>query len=128
MMKKLLNIDRDVFKKLFVLKSQITFERKEKITWDEFFSMLVDIVEGKGVKPQYDIDERILEALRDEKMKKIILDVLNGNVKIFKYVNRSPSWSEVMKKAKELGYMKDELISELIHDWYMEASQYAKGI
>jgi hypothetical protein len=127
-MRKLLNISQDVFIKLFALKSEITFERKNKITWDEFFSMLVDIVQGKGIKSKYDIDEAILKALKDEKKKKIILDVLNGNVKIFRYVNIYPSWLEFLKKVKEFEYTKDELISELIHDWYIEASQYAKGI
>jgi hypothetical protein len=127
-MKKILNINQDVFKRMLALKSIVTAERKEKITWDEFFNFLLDIVESKGVPKLLDIEDSIIKALNDEVKRKLILDVLNGSVKTFKYINAYPSWKDFLKKAKILGYTKDELISELIFDWYAEVGQYAKRI
>jgi hypothetical protein len=128
MTRKILNINQNVFKRIFALKSLITVERKEKITWDEFFNLLIDIIESKGVPKLLDIEDKIINALNDKDKRKLILDVLNGNLKTFRYLNKHPSWKDFLKKAKILGYTKDELISELIQDWYIEVDVYAKGV
>jgi preprotein translocase subunit Sss1 len=62
----------------------------------------------------------IVSALRDEKKQRLILDVLEGRVKTFKYLSKKPSWEEILKKAKKFGMGKSELITYCLNYWYEE--------
>jgi hypothetical protein len=65
----------------------------------------------------------IIEALNNESKRKLVLDVLEGRVKTFAYLNQSPTWEEVLKKFKELGVEKSEAISELLKEWYEQTAK-----
>jgi hypothetical protein len=56
--------------------------------------------------------------LEDEDKRKLVVDVLEGKVKTFKYLNDKPSWAEVSEKMKRFGIRKNEAISELLKNWY----------
>jgi hypothetical protein len=65
----------------------------------------------------------IVEALNNENKRKLILGVLEGKVKTFKYLNQKPSWAEVLDMAKKMGYNKSELISEALENWFVEVKE-----
>jgi rRNA pseudouridine-1189 N-methylase Emg1 (Nep1/Mra1 family) len=65
----------------------------------------------------------ITEALNNENKRKLILDVLEGRLKTFKYLNQKPSWAEVLDMAKKMGYKKSELISEALENWFVEVKE-----
>jgi len=69
----------------------------------------------------------IVNALKDENKRQVILNVLEGRLKTFKYLNEKPSWTEILEFAEKLGYNKNELISELLQDWFFEAKEIQKG-
>jgi hypothetical protein len=68
----------------------------------------------------------IVEALNDENKRKLILDVLEGRLKTFKYLNQKPSWAEVLDIAEKMGYKKSELISEALENWFVEVKELEK--
>jgi oligoribonuclease NrnB/cAMP/cGMP phosphodiesterase (DHH superfamily) len=65
----------------------------------------------------------IVEALNNENKRKLILGVLEGKVKTFKYLNDKPSWAEVLEKMKRFGIGRNETISELLKNWYEETEK-----
>jgi hypothetical protein len=65
----------------------------------------------------------IVNALKDENKRQVILNVLEGRVKTFKYLNDKPSWTEILEFAEKMGYKKSELISELLQDWFFEVKE-----
>jgi hypothetical protein len=69
----------------------------------------------------------IIEALNNENKRKLILSVLEGRVKTFKYLNQKPSWAEVLDLAEKIGYKKSALISELLQDWFFEVKEIQKS-
>jgi hypothetical protein len=68
----------------------------------------------------------IIEALNNENKRKLILDVLEGRVKTFKYLSQNPSWEVILRMGEKMGYNKDELISEALEDWFFEAEEFQK--
>ena len=68
----------------------------------------------------------IVEALNNENKRKLILNVLEGKLKTFKYLNQKPSWAEVLDLAEKMGYKKSELISEALENWFVEVKELEK--
>jgi len=68
----------------------------------------------------------IVEALNNENKRKLILNVLEGKLKTFKYLNQKPSWAEVLDIAEKMGYKKSELISEALENWFVEVKELEK--
>lgn len=77
----------------------------------------------KLIKFVKSLPKQIIEALNNESKRKLVLDVLEGRVKTFAYLNQSPTWEEVLRKFKELGVEKSEAISELLKEWYEQTAK-----
>jgi hypothetical protein len=65
----------------------------------------------------------ITEALNNENKRKLILDVLEGRVKTFKYLSQNPSWEAILRMAEKTGYNKNELITEALQGWFIEVQK-----
>jgi hypothetical protein len=48
-------------------------------------------------------------------------------VKTSKYLSQKLSWAEVLDLTEKMGYNKNELISELLQDWFFEGKEIQKG-
>jgi hypothetical protein len=68
----------------------------------------------------------VVNSLLDEDKRKLIVAVLEGKVKTFKYLNDKPSWQEILDLAEKMGYSKSELISEVLADWFDEAKNFKR--
>lgn len=55
-MKKTIRVDEEIFKELRRAKSIAEFERGDKVTWDEFFRIMLDAF--PHVKVKYEVESK----------------------------------------------------------------------
>jgi hypothetical protein len=68
----------------------------------------------------------IIEALNNENKRKLVVAILSGELKTFKYLNQKPTWQELLKLAEVMDYNKNEMISEALQNWFLEVSKEMK--